>query len=275
MKRVLLVLAISMALFTNVNAQCSPNFIFTALGIPGVYPPELAIPGVPFVGMDDGMLSNSYSQTLTLVVLEDTTMDVSLLLPTTVIAAMNLAGISTVMALDVNHVTFDVAGLPNGLSYACDQTSCEYPSGIDGCILVSGTPTQTGNFPVPVNMVINAQIPPITDPILGTTIFAGMAIDLPSFTAVEYDLFVDGSTGLNDEMMKSVSLYPNPTSLDAILTLASKSDVSIYNILGRQVFGELAVESELNISKNDFGKGMFYIVVESESKTETIKLIIK
>jgi hypothetical protein len=41
------------------------------------------------------------------------------------------------------------------------------------------------------------------------------------------------------------------------------------------VFGELAVESELNISKNDFGKGMFYIVVESESKTETIKLIIK
>ena len=111
MKRVLLVLAISMALFTNVNAQCSPNFIFTALGIPGVYPPELAIPGVPFVGMDDGMLSNSYSQTLTLVVLEDTTMDVSLLLPTTVIAAMNLAGISTVMALDVNHVTFDVARL--------------------------------------------------------------------------------------------------------------------------------------------------------------------
>ncbi len=35
-------------------------------------------------------------------------MDVASFLPATVVSAMSLAGISTVMSLNVNHVTFDV-----------------------------------------------------------------------------------------------------------------------------------------------------------------------
>jgi len=274
MKKYLLLFVIALSFANIVKSQCTPNFSFTVLGFPGVYPPEIPIPGVPMVGINDGALGSAYSQTLTLVVLEDTTMDITSFLPATVVSAMSLAGISTVMPLDVNYVIFDVNGLPNGLSYTCDQSGCQYVSGVDGCILINGTPTQAGDFAVPVSMTINAQIPAITDPFLGTTIFAGMAIDLPSFSVVEYDLFIDGSTVVS-EITQHSFLYPNPTANEAMLCLYSVSDVVVYNVLGKEVFTSVSIEGNLVLSKADLGKGMFYIMITSENKTETIKLIIK
>jgi len=276
MKKILLLSVIVVFLFGKVNAQCVPDFIFTSLAIPGVYPPSAQIPNLPLpLGIADGSVGISYAQILTLVVLEDTTMDIAPLLDPTIVTAMNVAGISTVMSLDVNHVVFDVNGLPNGLSYTCDQSSCQYSSGVDGCMLIDGTPTQGGTFLVPVNMTVNVQIPTISDPIFGTTIFTGMAIDLPSFAAVEYDLFVLGATAINEVGNYSSKVFPNPTSNQAILSLISFSDVVVYNILGKEILIANNVKGDLLLSKNDIGKGVFYISVQSKSKTETIKLIIK
>ena len=276
MKKSLLLLFAILLSFTHlVKAQCTPNSLFTALGLPGIYPPELAIPGIPMMGINDGVLGSAYSQTLTLVVLEDTIMDVASFLPATVVLAMNSAGISTVISLPVNHVAFNVSGLPNGLNYSCDQTNCEYPSSFDGCMLINGTPTQSGDFAVPVSMIINAQIPAITDPFLGTTIFAGMAIDLPSFSAVEYDLLVTGATAINEVDHYSSKIFPNPTVNEAMLSLHLISDVVVYNVLGKEVFTSVSIEGDLVLSKANLGKGMFYIMIKSENKTETIKLIIK
>jgi len=275
MKKFLLIFAILLSFTHLVKAQCTPNSLFSSLGLLGVYPPEIPISGVPMVGISDGIVGGPYSQTLTLVVLEDTTMDIASFLPATVVSAMSLAGISTVMSLDINHVTFNVAGLPNGLSYTCDQSGCQYVSGVDGCILINGNPTQSGNFAVPVSMIINAQIPAITDPFLGTTIFAGMAIDFPSFSAVEYDLLVTGATAINEVDNFSSKIFPNPTANEAMLCLYSVSDVVVYNVLGKEVFTSISIEGNLVLSKADLGKGMFYVMITSENKTETIKLIIK
>ena len=275
MKKFLLLFAILLSFTHLVKAQCTPNSLFTALGLPGIYPPELAIPGIPMMGINDGVLGSAYSQTLTLVVLDDTIMDVASFLPATVVLAMNSAGISTVMSLPVNHVAFNVSGLPNGLNYSCDQTNCEYPSSFDGCMLINGTPTQSGDFAVPVSMIINAQIPAITDPFLGTTIFAGMAIDLPSFSAVEYDLLVTGATAINEVDHYSSKIFPNPTVNEAMLSLHLISDVVVYNVLGKEVIKSLNIAGNLVLSKADLGTGMFYIMIQSENKTETIKLIIK
>ena len=275
MKKFLLLFAILLSFTHLVKAQCTPNSLFTALGLPGIYPPELAIPGIPMMGINDGVLGSAYSQTLTLVVLEDTIMDVASFLPATVVLAMNSAGISTVISLPVNHVAFNVSGLPNGLNYSCDQTNCEYPSSFDGCMLINGTPTQSGDFAVPVSMIINAQIPAITDPFLGTTIFAGMAIDLPSFSAVEYDLLVTGATAINEVDHYSSKIFPNPTENEAMLSLHLISDVVVYNVLGKEVIKSLNIAGNLVLSKADLGTGMFCVMIQSENKTETIKLIIK
>jgi len=276
MKKLILLFTVIIFSFNNVNAQCSPNFLFTALGFPGVYPPELAIPGVPMVGISDGIVGSPYSQTLTLVVLEDTTMDIASFLPATAVSAMSLAGISTVMSLNVNHVVYDVGGLPNGLNYTCDQSACQYASGVDGCILIDGTPTQGGTFPVPVNMTVNVQIPAIPNPIPGSLpIFAGMAMDLPAFPAVEYDLLISGGTAVTDFKSSDFTLFPNPTTNTTTLSLTTTADVKIYNVLGEVVLNYSSVKHTLNIKKSDLGIGMFYVSIITKQQKEIIKLIIK
>ena len=261
MRKILLLFIIMLSFTQLVKPQCNPNFLFTTLGLPGVYPPEI-------LGISDGFLGVNYSQTLTLIVLEDTMIDLAFFLPAAVVTAMNLASINTVMALDINYVTFDLSGLPNGLSYTCDQNTCEYPSGVDGCILINGNPIQSGNFSVPISMILNVQIPPITN------IFSGMAMDLPSVSVVEYDLFIDGSSTIS-EFNQNNYLFPNPTSSEARILLKSTSDVVVYNVLGKELLRLSSVKGDLFLSKSDLGKGIFYIMLKSEKKIETIKFIIK
>jgi len=275
MKKILLLLATVVFLFGKINAQCTPDPIFTMSPIPGVYPPEVPIAGIPMVGIADGIVGDPYSQILTVINLPDTTMDIASLVDSAIATAINAAGISTVMTLNVNHITYSVSDLPSGLSASCDQTNCQYNSGIaEGCIAINGIPMLSGNFTVPVDMTINAQIPAITDPILGITIFPGMAIDLPSFSAVEYDLLVTDATAIHEVGSYRSKVFPNPTSKQAILSLIPFSDVVVYNILGKQVLIANNVKGDLVLSKNDIGKGVFYISVQSNSKTENIKFII-
>ena len=127
MKRILLLSFFSVLTVFTSFSQCTPDLVYTSLGLPGVNPPAIQIPNLPIpTGIADGSLGSNYNQTLTLVVLEDTTMDVGFLLPASAVTAMNVAGISTVMTVDVNHVTFDVQGLPSGINSHCDISNCQY-----------------------------------------------------------------------------------------------------------------------------------------------------
>lgn len=274
MRKILLTLSILLTFSFIGNTQCTPNPIFTMSPIPGVYPPNIPVSGIPLVGISDGQVNVPYSQTLTLIVLEDTSLDVGFLLPTAVVTAMNLAGISTVMSVDVNHVTYDITGLPTNLSYVCDISSCQYPSGVDGCMQISGTPIQSGTFPIDVNMTINIQIPPITDPILGTTIFAGMAVDFPTFPGQQYDLFIDGSSSLVNRGIEEIKIYPNPTSDISILEFEGIKNIKIYDSLGRIIVTQKNVKSTLELSKEQLGTGLFIIEIGDENKIWKEKLII-
>jgi len=274
MRKILLTLSILLTFSFIGNTQCTPNPIFTMSPIPGVYPPNIPVSGIPLVGISDGQVNVPYSQTLTLIVLEDTSLDVGFLLPTAVVTAMNLAGISTVMSVNVNHVTYDITGLPTNLSYVCDISSCQYPSGVDGCMQISGTPIQSGTFPIDVNMTINIQIPPITDPILGTTIFAGMAVDFPTFPGQQYDLFIDGSSSLVNRGIEEIKIYPNPTSDISILEFEGIKNIKIYDSLGRIIVTQKNVKSTLELSKEQLGTGLFIIEIGDENKIWKEKLII-
>ena len=86
--------------------------------------------------------------------------------------------------------------------------TCQYASGTDGCIAIIGTPVQSGTFPLDINMTVNIQIPAITDPILGTTLYAGGPIDMPTFSGQQYDLLINSTTGtINSAEIKNI-LFP-------------------------------------------------------------------
>ncbi len=268
MKKILLSLSILLVYTMNVNAQCSPNFIFTTLGLPGIYPPNLPIPNIPMTGIADGQLNMPYSETLTLVVLEDTTLDIGFLLPTSVVSAMNLAGISTVMTVGANHVTYDITGLPSNLTFSCDIYNCQYTSGIDGCIEINGTPTQSGTFPIDVNMVINIQIPAIG------AIFAGMAVDFPAFSGQQYDLFIDGSAGIDTKGLNQIVMYPNPTTDKTTLQFEGVKNIKVYDNIGRIAFARTNIENNLELSKNSLGRGCFIVEFTDKNSIQRKNLII-
>ena len=273
MKKILLFLSLTFLFVTQGVSQCNPDFIFTSLGLPGVYPPAIQIPNLPLpLGIADGSLGSNYSQTLTIIVLEDTTMDVGFLLPATAVTAMNTAGISTTMTVDVNHVTFDVQGLPNGLSSQCDIASCQYPSSIDGCIQLSGIPTIAGTFSVPVNMTINIQIPAITVPVIGTVIFPSTALDIPAFAATTYDLFISDATAIQSADYLT-EVYPNPTNSDFTIEINSPKKINIYNSLGQIIYTK-NIKNNIKINKSELGSGIFIVEISDNNSVEKHKLII-
>ena len=273
MKKIILLLSLSILFAFPGFSQCNPDFFFTSLELPGVYPPAIQIPNLPLpLGIADGSLGSNYSQTLTLVVLEDTTMDVGFLLPSAAVTAMNLAGISTTMTVDVNHVTFDVQGLPNGISSQCDIASCQYPSSIDGCIQLSGIPTVAGTFTVPVNMTINIQIPAITDPILGTVIFPATPLNIPTFAAQTYDLFISDATSIKSVDFRS-EIYPNPSNSDFTIEVNSPMNLIIYNNLGQIVYYEKIINNT-KVNKSELGSGIFIVEISDKNSLEKYKLIL-
>jgi len=257
-------------LFLSVTgfSQCTPDFIFTSIGLPGVYPPALPLP----LGIADGSLGSNYNQTLTLIVLEDTTMDVAFLLPAAAVTAMSAAGISTTMTVDVNHVTFDVQDLPSGINDQCDISSCQYPSSTDGCIQLSGIPTVAGTFSVPVDMTINIQIPAITVPIIGTVIFPATPLDIPAFAAQTYDLFISDATSIKSIDFRS-EIYPNPSNSNFTIEVNSPMNLIIYNNLGQRVYSEKIINN-IKINKSEIGSGIFIVEISDNNSVEKHKLII-
>lgn len=106
------------------NAQvCVPDPQYTQ---PGLYPDSIA-------NLDSGMVGVLYSDTITAVVPTDT-VDGS-------------GNCCNPVAIDSMVIT-SIGGLPPGLSYQCEPPNCQFPGGTSACILISGTPTDTGTFSI-------------------------------------------------------------------------------------------------------------------------------
>ena len=272
MRKTLLFLTIFFLSFSKGYSQCSPDFLYTSLGLPGVFPPAIQIPNLPLpLGISDGTVGVNYSQTLTMIVPQDTTLDIGFLLPSAAVAAMNLAGISTTMTVDINHVSFDVQGLPNVVSYQCDISSCQYPSNSDGCIQLSGTPTIAGTFSVPVNMTVNIQLPSINIPLYGTV--GGMGQDIPAFAAQTYDLLINQSTFLEGSY-NTTRIYPNPTNSICNIEFNSSKKIRVFNSIGELIYYSNDFLDRFVFSGSYFGKGIFILESFDKDSYEQHKLII-
>ena len=278
MKRYLILLFFLFIYQHNVKSQCIPDWSFTSFNIPGVYPPAINIPAIPFpTGIAQGYVNSQYNQTLTLVVLEDTVMDISPLLQSigmgSVVTALNQAGIPTVMSLYVNHVNFNVVGLPNGINANCDNTNCTYPNSDNGCIQLSGSPMIPGNFQVNVDATINVQIPAILNPLPGfPPLFSGADVDIPTFSMNQYDLIINENTNINNQINEYISFE----EIDNIFHVKTQYPMSIkmFNSLGKTIYFN-EKQSQYTISSNKIPRGMYFINIYDNNLSYHRRIIIK
>jgi hypothetical protein len=76
----------------------------------------------------------------------------------------------------------------------------------------------------------------------------------------------------------SLNVYPNPAHDQVIIELPNSTSgmtVKVVNVIGQSVIEDFTSSRQLKIVTTDLAKGMYYVIVESEKKITTTKLIIE
>ena len=157
----------------NLKAQvCTPDTQYTSSGLH----PDSA------TGLDSATLGVYYEEVITVVVPADTVISPG---PPPIIIPID----SLVMT--------NVTGLPPGLTYGCEPPSCHWPGGTTGCILISGTPTDTGTYSLTFlyNFYLGGSPTPVSITIEYYSIFVDSSCIMPvaDFSHTETNLTVSFS----------------------------------------------------------------------------------
>lgn len=247
MKKLLLLLAVTFVTVLGANAQCTPDPAFTD---PGIYPDSAT-------GFASACVGDLYEQVVTNIVPVDTTVEI-------------IPGFPTTLDFD-SIVIVSFTGLPASMTYSCSTTlgGCSFAGGEAGCVLISGTPTagEEGTY----NPVITVDV------YVGGT---GVSSSTQDIDWYEIEVLAAGNcnAGLIENSTSSVSLYPNPTENN--LTLeglnGSSNTISVVNMNGQVMNSHSVIASdsfELNVSNLD--SGIYFVKIDSENSSETIRFIKK
>ena len=205
-----------------------------------------------------GNVGSPYEQVLNLIVPED-------------------AGVvdPTFAGVILDSVRFDgVTGLPPGLSVACaSQTSapCTYLTGVLGCGVIQGTPTQEGEYPLTLNVTAYTTLFGNTIPIAQE--FGGYHITINGPAAIaETALFGSGS----------VRTVPNPfsvrTSIEFTMNRSADVRLRVFNLLGEEMWGQ-RVQGKVGTNRIPFESGslpdgVYFYKVEGGKETFTGRMVL-
>ncbi len=226
------------------NAQCVPDLSIT---IPGVYPDSAT-------GLPAGTVGIAYSEVIQVRVLTDT--------------------VWQSLPVNITSITVtSVTGLPPGLTYACNPASCIFPGGSNGCILLSGTPTTAGSYPVDVDIEIAG------------TVF-GVPAPPQAQTISYYVILINQNTGLPSDISDvKFELLPNkPNPADNYTDVLFSSPISgdftlkIFNLIGKEVYHQvirgMAGINTTRVETSEFTPGVYMISIENGSGLVSRRMIV-
>lgn len=250
MKRILLVAGL-VAVAYGASAQCSPNQTY-ADSLFGAWPDTLT-------NFADGMVGVLYSDTL------------NLLVP------------SNAGAIDPNFEGFaidsvalvQVTGLPPGITVQCTSHTgapCTFITGQVGCGLIEGVPTETGTFPLVIQVNAYASL-------------FGMAQAVP-YSFPGYSITItENTTGVAElapVKLSGVKTIPNPfaerTAIEFDLSKAAPVKVKVFNLVGaemwrRNVQGKAGV-NKVSFDATNLESGIYIYHVESADSKFTGRMMV-
>jgi hypothetical protein len=245
MKKLLSVIIIAAAFqVSNSNAQCIPDVTITT---PGIYPDSATnLPG--------GTVGIPYSEDIQARVLTDT----------------SLSGLPVI----ITSITLSsVTGLPPGLSYSCTPASCVFPGGSNGCMLLSGTPTTAGVYPLIVELTVNGTIfgTPVP-PQVSTLDYYSITIDVNSGIA-------GAASSVKFDLLQNT---PNPASTYTDVTfstpVAGDFTFKMYNMIGKEVLKQnlrgMAGMNTTRLNVEDMTPGVYMLSIENGTNVVTRRIIV-
>ena len=253
MKKLLLVATVALVSTLQLNAQsCTPGTNY-ADSTYGVWPDTTQNIPPAAVGV-------AYSTDLNFKVPDQVTAEV----------AGNDPIAQTFIGSDIQDFTVtNVGGLPSTFNYACNFSSCTYAGGSNGCANLYGTATATGIFPITIDVeatVIVELIPGFPTPVTVPTTFSG------------YKLIV-GTAGLIEGVLDPISVRPNPANdvitIDGLHDVLNIQSVFITNMEGKTVKTVSHNSTATTVDLNGMENGMYFLVVNHATGTETVKFIKK
>jgi hypothetical protein len=221
--------AFAILLTAAVNAQCTPDGAYTE---PGIYPDSAT-------GFAPATLNQAYEQLVTNVVPADTM----------------VFG----FPIPIDSVVIDsVAGLPPGMSVACNPNGCAFLGGTTGCAIITGTSNVAGNYQIYFYLSAYAG---------GST--------APNPTLVDY-YFIhvqDPDSGLDLIQSESFQVTPNPFNTSFELKGKVQMEViRLYNAQGQQVWQKQLEAFQANINSEELPSGVYFLEIETASRIERIKI---
>ena len=117
---------------------------------------------------------------------------------------------------------------------------------------------------------------PLNTPIVnGTTYYASQTID---GCESPYRLPVIAQTSLGSDSFGGISLQYSPNPVEGLLYIKANEvlkKVSIYNLLGQIIYQQRFNANEIEANLNNFATGTYMVIVESDDRKETFKIIKK
>ncbi len=240
MKKKILVLLFIIPLFgiSLVNAQCTPDPIYTSTGL---YPAD---------SLPHADVGTSYSTIMTIVIPADT----------------NLMGFP--VTIDSVGIT-NINGLPASLTYQTDATNDYWPGGTSGCILISGTPipADAGIDTLTFNMQYYLQGTQIPDSlqvrILRIQGTVGIGIIIPD----KFNVLQNLPNPFSD---KTKIVYTTPVN--------DSFDFTVYNIIGDVVYKKSlkakAGTNNIIFDADGLTSGIYLYKISNENQVITKRMII-
>lgn len=137
----------------------------------------------------------------------------------------------------LDHITLkDVAGLPEGFSWQSNSPGNEFMVGTYYCVLLEGTPTVAGIYPLHITVDVYAKLFPTLPPILVATVTDSTSL----FIAVKWDPYAIEEPSSSSLIF--LSSGPNPFSDHTRIGLQTKDPgavrLDVYDLVGQLRYTE-------------------------------------
>jgi len=176
--------------------------------------------------------------------------------------------------INIDHIQLTgVAGLSSipasvAFGYQCNPADCSFDADSVGCVLITGTPTTAGTYPLTIN----------------ANVYLNQIIFVP-FPTTGYKIVVNESSGIssvNTTRFDASANFPNPfsgtSSVYVNLVHAGNITLKISNLVGNEVYsqtipGKKGV-NEISIDATKFPSGIYFYSASNGTETITKRMVV-